>query len=245
MMTAPLSIRALLFDLGGTLMYAAGPWEPILSRADQALARRLHAEGYDLDEGSLRARLHEYYHQRDKDQIETTYHFVLRALLSEKGYTDVAESSIRSALDALFEITQTNWVLEQDAIPTLELLKSLGIQLGILSNAGDDRDVHQLVERFGIVPYFDFVLTSAACYYRKPHPRSFELALARWNFPPEEAVMVGDLLDTDILGAQNAGMRTIWITRRAQFDDSDPGRIQPDVSLHSLRDIPAALNQFR
>ena len=72
----------------------------------------------------------------------------------------------------------------------------------MISNAGDDQDVQQLVRRFDISQYFDFILTSAACSYRKPHPRIFELALSNWYFLPSEAVMVGDNLDADIRGAQ-------------------------------------------
>ena len=170
-----------------------------------------------MDTKIFRARLHEYYEQRDKDFQETTYHFVLRELLKELGYAEVAESVLRSALDAMFSVTQTNWVLEDDTLDTIQKLKSSDYQLGIFSNAGDDKDVQDLVENFGIRSHFDFVLTSAACYYRKPHARAFEIALAQWSIPPEDAVMVGDSLEADIFGAKNLGMQTIWITRRAQF----------------------------
>ena len=77
--------------------------------------------------------------------------------------------------------------------------------------------MQELVENFGIRSHFDFVLTSAACFYRKPHARAFEIALAQWSIPPEDAVMVGDSLEADIFGAKNLGMQAIWITRRAQF----------------------------
>ncbi len=93
-------------------------------------------------------------------------------------------------------------------------------------------------------PHFDFVLTSAACFYRKPHPRAFEIALARWNIPPEEAVMVGDSLQADIFGAKNLGMKAIWITRRAQFTADEEQRIQPDFSLSELNELLPTLEQI-
>jgi putative hydrolase of the HAD superfamily len=114
--------------------------------------------------------------------------------------------------------------------------------MGLISNAGDDQDVHQLVRRFGIAPYFDFILTSAACSYRKPHPRIFELAIANWYFLPSETVMVGDNLDADIRGAKNAGLYAVWISRRAGPSGDDQPRVQPDATVSTLAELPTLLD---
>ncbi len=235
-MTTP-RFRHILFDLGGTLMHDRDDWTPILKRADEALVQKLGEFNIQLDDAIFRARLHEYYKQRDKDFQETTYHFVLRELLRELGYAEVDESILRSALDALYAVTQTNWFLEDDAMETIQKLKAQNFQLGILSNAGDDKDVQQLIEGFGVRPYFDFVLTSAACYYRKPHARAFEFALAQWNIQPQEAIMIGDSLEADISGARALGMKTIWITRRAKFTDEDMRRFKPDFSMRAYHQL--------
>ena len=120
----------------------------------------------------------------------------------------------------------------------------MNCSLGIFSNAGDDKDVQKLIENFGIRSYFDFVLTSAACFYRKPHPRAFEIALAQWNISPEEAAMVGDSLEADIFGGKNLGMKSIWITRRAQFKDEDMRRIKPDFSMRKLNELLPTLERI-
>jgi HAD superfamily hydrolase (TIGR01662 family) len=240
----PTPIRYLIFDLGGTLMHASSDWDPIHKQADEALVQSLQQNNIALDAGVFRSRLHEYYQQRDKDFYETTYHLVLREMLKELGYADVAESVLRSALDALYYVTQSNWKLESDAVETLETLKSENYKIGIFSNAGDDKDVQHLVESFGIRGYFDFVLTSAACFYRKPHPRAFEIALAHWNATPAEAAMIGDSLDADILGAKQLNMTAIWLTRRAQFKEEDMQRIKPDFSLRRLTELPPTLDRI-
>jgi len=237
-------IQHILFDLGGTLMHARGDWAPIFEQADQALAKFLKGYRIKLDAKIFRKRLHEYYNQRDKDFQETTYHFVLRELLQELGYAEIPESVLRSALDAMFEVTQTNWVLEDDTMETIEQLKSKNYKLGIFSNAGDDKDVRTLIWSLGLRPHFDFVLTSAACFYRKPHPRAFEIALARWNIPPEEAAMVGDSLQADIFGARNLGMQAIWITRRAQFTADEEERIHPDFGIVGLDELLPVLERI-
>lgn len=234
----------LLFDLGGTLMSAKQDWEPILARADQALVDTLAKSSIQLDAKVFRRRLHEYYKQRDKDQQETTYHLVLRELLEELDHVEIAETTIRSALDALFRVTQSNWQVEDDTIETIQHLKAEQYHLGIFSNAGDDKDVQELVEGFGIRSYFDFVLSSAGSFYRKPHLRAFEIALARWNITPEEAVMIGDSLEADIYGGKQAGMTTIWITRRAQFTEEDLRRIKPDFSIRKLRELLPTLERI-
>lgn len=225
-------------------MHALEDWGPVFQSGDEALTEKLREYNIQLDSKVFRHRIHEYYAQRDKDFQETTYHFVLRQLLAELGYAHVDESVLRSALDALYAITQKNWRLENDALETIQELKSKNYQLGILSNAGDNKDVQELIEGFGIHSYFDFVLTSATCFYRKPHPRAFELALAHWNIAPSEAIMVGDSLEADIHGAQQLKMKTIWLTRRAQFKNDDMQRIRPDFSLRKLSELLPTLERI-
>ncbi len=242
-------LRAVIFDFGGTLMYGRHEWEPFIARADEALTNYLRSRGIEVNlntfPSQFRKRLDAYFKQREQDLLETTYSFVLRELLREKGYEYVPDRTIRNALDALFAVTQSNWILEEDAIPTLKKLEKDGYRLGIISNAGDDADVQQLARRFDIHSYFDFILTSAACSYRKPHPRIFELALSNWYCPPNEAVMVGDNLDADIRGAKDAGLYGIWISRRAEPNTEDQERIQPDASLSALSELPALLDRLQ
>jgi putative hydrolase of the HAD superfamily len=242
-------LRAVIFDLGGTLMYERASWDPVIAQADEALTNYLRAEGMELNLSTFprefRKRLDRYFKKREQDLLETTYSFVLRDVLSDKGYGDVPESILRNALDRLFAVTQTNWALEEDTLPTLQKLDEDGYRLGLISNAGDDRDVQQLALRFDISQYFDFILTSAACSYRKPHPRIFELALSNWYFLPSEAVMVGDNPDADIRGAKEAGLYAVWISRRAGQQNGDPFPVQPDASLATLGELPALLDRLQ
>ena len=230
-------------------MYGRRNWTPIVAKADDELTNYLRSQGMDISINTFstefRRRLDEYFKQREKDLLETTYTFVLRELLRDKGYDDVPSDILRGALDALFTITQENWTLEEDAIPTLELLKENGYNLGIVSNAGDDTDVQKLAQGFGITKYFDFILTSAACSYRKPHPRIFELALSNWYCLPEEAVMVGDNLDADIRGATEAGLYCIWISRHADSNMEKQAQVKPDASISTLSELPATLDQLQ
>lgn len=240
-------IRAVLFDLGGTLMYSRDPWGPILDRGYQALSDSLLEHGFNLDKSELpktvRYHLDRYFARRDEDLFETTYLFVIREMLAEHGYPKVDSAIIRRALDAFYAHTQPNWILEDDALLMLRTLEAGGYRLGLVSNAGDNQDVFQLTDRFQIEPFFDFILTSAACSYRKPHPRIFELALAHWNIPAQEIAMVGDSLEADIAGAAQLGIYTVWITRRVSHAGARSG-VQPDASIQELSELPILLSHL-
>jgi len=224
-------------------MYPLAPWPPVFERAGRELVHALCTNNVNVDSDTFhiefRQRLDEYYVERDRNLFETSTLLVLKELLAEKGHYNVSKTILRIALDRFYAVTQQNWALEDDAVPTLEILWKNGIHLGLVSNAGDTRDVIQLTEKFGIEQYFDFVITSAACGYRKPHPRIFELALEDWGYMPDEIAMVGDRLEADVRGAQPLGIYTIWITRRAKKPDFSS--IKPDQSVSALSEIPPLL----
>jgi len=227
-------------------MYSLDPWAPVFDRAGRELSNALCANGVAVDNATFhddfRQRLDEYYTERERNLFETSTILVLRELLAEKGHHNVPEKTLREALDQFYAVTQQNWALEEDAIPTLETLQEGGFHLGLVSNAGDTRDVFQLTEKFGLEPFFDFIITSAACGYRKPHPRIFELALAHWGYLPDEIAMVGDRLDADVRGAQPLGIYAIWITRRAKKVDLP--LITPDSTINTLNEIPTLLSKL-
>jgi HAD superfamily hydrolase (TIGR01549 family) len=236
-------IQAILFDLGDTLMHSRAAWPPVFERAGQALADSLHTSGVDVNRNTFpkefHQRLEKYYTDRDHNLFERTSQAVLQELLDEKGLAHIPEASLRRALDDFYAVTQTNWALEEDAIAMLDVLQNGGYRLGLVSNASDNRDVFTLADQFGIEQYFDFILTSAACSYRKPHPRIFELALAHWGYLPDEIAMVGDRLDADIGGARPLGIFTIWIKRRAKRLEPPPAH--PDADVETLSEIPPLL----
>jgi FMN phosphatase YigB (HAD superfamily) len=116
----------------------------------------------------------------------------------------------------------------------------------MISNARDDRDVQALVDKAGIRNYFTIIVTSAAQGIRKPNPRIFHTVLDQMGIPPAHAAMVGDTLGADILGAQYAGVYSIWITRRAELPSNRAHQdtIQPDAAISTLVELPALLDKL-
>jgi putative hydrolase of the HAD superfamily len=140
----------------------------------------------------------------------------------------------------MYAVTQSNWYPEEDAIPTLETLKRRGFHLGLISNAADDENTQTLIDKGGFRPYLEFILSSAAFGKRKPHPAIFKAALEHFGVKANQAVMVGDLKETDILGAHQTGMRSIWITRRVKNKDTAI-KVEPDAVVSTLSEIPGLL----
>ena len=244
------AIRYIIFDLGSTLIHFEGDWPTVFAEADQILCNSLEDLGLGHFNAAFsqdfRIRMERHYRRREKDYIETPTTAILAETLEAAGYLEPSSKILQAAVDTLYKASQANWQLEGDATPALLSLQKMGCRLGILSNAGDDNDVQTLVKNTGLQDIFDFVISSAAIGTRKPDPRVFEISLAQWGASPDQAIMVGDTLDADILGANNAGIHSVWITRRADRPENmaNQGRIIPDSVIQTLSELPAMVRNL-
>ena len=235
---------ALLFDLGGTLIYFEGDKEEVIHQANRALARAVQDLGYDISAyvliNAYETRLQAYFGHRDEDLIEYTTRRLLEELLADHGYVNVPEDDVRKALQAMYAVFEANWYVEEDALPVLKMLKEYGCKLGLVSNAADDDDVQRQVDNAGLRPYLDTVLTSAIVGMRKPHPKMFEEAMQTLGVTdPSRILMVGDRLNADIAGAKKLGMQAVWITRRVNNPElKSAGSVwTPDGEVTSLVEL--------
>jgi putative hydrolase of the HAD superfamily len=242
-----LPFDAILFDLGNTLIYFDGEWQEVLYKACLEAWRSLASSGLELDQDTFveefLEKLNAYYVEREAEFIEYTTAYVLKSLLAENGYANLPDTILLPALDNMYSVSRNHWHVEKDTHSVLNELKNRGYRLGIISNAGDDEDVQQLVDKARVRPYFDEILSSAALGIRKPNPRIFDTMLTKLKVERTRAAMVGDTLGADILGAQNAGLFSIFLTRRAATpaNRAHLDTIQPDAIIDSLSDLPDLL----
>lgn len=112
-----------------------------------------------------------------------------------------------------FSLEKAPWRsdLEQlyPAVPALLQQLSASYSLGIIAN--QNAGLEDRLRAWGILPYFRVIASSHDVGAAKPDPAIFETALAAAHCLPEEACMIGDRLDNDILPAQQLGMHTIWV----------------------------------
>jgi len=241
-------IKVVLFDLGDTLIYFDGDWSDVLNRSTKALWISLSNSGLRVNpdvfivDFSQRMRL--YYSGRDESLVEYTTANVLIDTLSQHGILNVPTPIITESLKEMYSISQAHWKIESDAVSTLEWLKNNGYRLGLISNASDSEDVYALLKLHKIDGYFEKIVVSANFGMRKPHPSIFLSALAYFSVPPEYSLMVGDKLSMDILGANNLGMKTAWITRRIKNEHRKLiDQINPTIEITSLSNLMTHLDK--
>lgn len=238
-------IKVIFFDLGNTLIHdKPGDWPEIYKRADDMLWISLRESGVKSSPrelyGEHETLLHYYYDLREGELAEPGIGTVLRKLLNKRKIF-IPEKKLQFALRSMYSVTQTNWYLERDAIPVLQSLQENGYRFGIISNGAEDLNTYELIDKAKLRSYFEFILSSAAFGKRKPHPGIFRTALDYFHIPPEQAVMVGDNYEADILGAHQLGINTIWITRRVS-DSAESHPIPPDAIVSTLSEIPPLLS---
>ena len=106
-------------------------------------------------------------------------------------------------------------------------------RLFILSNGF--REVQSLkIQNSGLAPYFERIILSEDVSIQKPHKEIFDYALKNTNSRRTESVMIGDSLEADISGAQNAKIDQIWLNPdNLNYKDCDP----PTFTVRSLYEI--------
>lgn len=119
-----------------------------------------------------------------------------------------------------------------------EVLRELSerYHIGIIAN--QNLGSEERLEKLGLLRYIDLVIASAEEGVAKPDLRIFQIALGRANCKPEEAVMVGDRIDNDIIPANRIGMKTVWI-KQGFGGYAEPKELEelPDYTVTSLVEI--------
>ncbi|MFC7391461.1 HAD family hydrolase [Scopulibacillus cellulosilyticus] len=126
---------------------------------------------------------------------------------------------------------------------TLDVLKNLKeeYRLVLITNGAPSLQNHKLKTANELPPFFEKIIISGDFGKGKPDPALFEHALAETGLKKDEAIMVGDNLNTDIKGANSAGMKSIWINHHGAAAPDDN---QPAYEVNRLKDILPILNQL-
>ncbi|MFD2682193.1 HAD family hydrolase [Bacillus seohaeanensis] len=120
----------------------------------------------------------------------------------------------------------------------LEKLKGR-YKLLLLTNGSPDLQNTKLTITPEISPYFDEIIISGAFGVGKPDISIFQHALERMSVSKEEAIMVGDNLMTDILGATRAEITSVWVNRHGKKS----GDVQPDFEINKLDELFSILEK--
>ncbi len=224
-----MTIRAVLFDLDGTLMD-----DDAAERAGALAFKRRHGDRVPHPEEGFTEVWHAVLnkHALRYDAGEITFEETRRERMREiTGRPLTAEEA-----DAMFGEYLANyeaaWNAYPDTAPSLDRLAAY--KLGIVTNWQEAQQRRKLAA-VGLLDRFPVIVGMEPGKYIKPHAPIFHLACGRLGVAPAECVFVGDHLEKDARGAAAAGMRGIWLNRT--------GRPPVDgvETITSLDELPARL----
>ncbi len=216
-------IKAVFFDLYGTLAGFSPPKEKI-----QAQAMRLFgfapdtegiAKGY-LDADELMSKVNSSITPVTKMTQEERLEFFAQyeqLILRGAGISASLETA-KLVWSKVREIPY-GFALYDDVLPTLSLLMSKKLTIGVISNIGGNAP--DITTQLGLKNKIDFVVTSEDAGIGKPHLPIFRLSLARAGVEAKEAIHVGDSPISDIEGAINAGIAPLLIDREGVLKEYD------------------------
>jgi len=220
------NIRCILFDLGATLWIqkedAISPTQEqatqqqILAILRQHIAPHFFPKTDDLTLGTSIAtvidqRVYEMYLL--DAHIEPDFAQAVIEALQQLGFPSLDRTIGTEIFEVLRVRSYGSRMLFEDALSTLAALKQRGFLLGVVTNRqyGGPLFIEDM-ENFGLLDYFEerTVAISTDLGVRKPNAKIFMYALDALNVSPTEAVMVGDSLAADVVGAKQLNMIAVW-----------------------------------
>ncbi|SCY22157.1 putative hydrolase of the HAD superfamily [Nonlabens sp. Hel1_33_55] len=143
----------------------------------------------------------------------------------------VADDHINRYADLYLDYLPNHNHLFPNCLELLDTLKH-NFELHIITNGFDEVQARKM-ENSGLLPYFKYVLTAETAGIKKPDPAIFERAMKDTGARTDNSVMIGDSYEADILGARNAGLRTIWFTN----DSTQAGKESIVADLKEIQSL--------
>jgi len=220
-----LNIKAVLFDIGNTLIRALKPeiaYQNIFSslgieRSTDAIREALEVVEKELTESNYTSNYGKIPYERYWERWDAS-------ILKHLG---IPQNQISAK-----EILAKWWNYADceaypDANSSLNRLKRMGVKVGLISNAYEE-DIDAILDKAGLEKrLFDIIVGVNTIKKAKPQPGIFRYALGKLGVEPEETLFVGDHVDNDYRGARAVGMHALLIEReeRSTKDTSNLEKI--------------------
>jgi len=245
-------IKAVIFDLGGTLVEYAGEFdtwpeleEPGLNAAFSVLGgggltlpevERFRSVAFEL--------LPERWRQATAGIQNLTVAGLLADILEKLGLEPPAVSLLDEAATRYELAVCAGAVAIPHGRETVTQLSAAGYKLGLISNTMFSGRAHMAdLDRFGLTAYFESFLFSADANKWKPNRAPFDQAMAELSVTPETAIFVGDDPGADVIGARRAGMHVVHFESSDRFP-SPSEAARPDATIDDLRQLTPVLHSL-
>jgi putative hydrolase of the HAD superfamily len=235
-------VEAILFDLFDTLLLLESSevyYTPCLKKLYKFLTRngiRVPFEDFRRVYFEIRDR---FYSESRQTLEEPHFNVRVSQTLQQFGYNlDICDPIVTGATMAFADEFMHYVHLDNEATEVLQNLKRR-YKLGVVSNFAIPECGLKLLNKFGLRGFFDIVVISGEVNRRKPSAEIFEKALKALNVNAAQTIFVGDMLDLDIKGPKNVGMKTVLIQRKPVEAVSDAN---PDWIIKRLDELLPLLN---
>lgn len=199
-------IRAVLFDLGGTLVQT--------TEIPRVYKRILEAHGVKSSLREISVAHEETEKYLDVQEL---------AILFEEYWIRwnlqiLKRLKIRNNIEALAQTIAEQWWnysdinLYPDVMQTLKQLRDMGLKTGLVTN-GLENDYREILRKTGLSSFFDVTVGIDTVGRMKPHKDIFLHAVDKLEVLPAETLFIGDRLEEDYKGSRKAGLRPLLIDR--------------------------------
>jgi HAD superfamily hydrolase (TIGR01662 family) len=237
-MISPNGIKAIFFDLDGTLRHSVPSGGDVftdyvirlglrVNREDRSRAMRWEhlywASSVDLRDDLLA-------HSGDTENFWIEYS--RRRLIALGASPAWAVELAPKASAHMGEFYKPESIIPEDVRRVLPELKQAGYILAVISNR--DKPFQELLNDHGIGEIFNFSLAAGEVNIFKPEPGLFEHALKHVNLSAQEAIYVGDNYFADVVGSRRAGLQPVLYDPDGIFPEADCTTIKSFNELNSI-----------
>ena len=223
-------IQAIIFDLDNTLL----DFIKMKQFAVKAAITAMNEAGLNVDEEKAYQDIIDLYVDKgwENQQVFDDY---LNQTVGE-----VSNKILAAGIVAYRRAREATLLVYPNVNKTLIELIKMGIKLAVVSDA-PSREAWMRLYYLNLHHLFDPVLTYDDTGVRKPSPKPFQMALDYLKVNPEEALMVGDWPERDVVGAKQIGMKTIFARYGDTFGTIDSGA---DWEINDIYEVVAIIKEL-
>ena len=224
-------IKAIIFDLDNTLL----DFVKMKQFSVKAAITAMNEAGLEVDEKKAYKDIFDLYIERgwENQQVFDDY---LNQTVGE-----VSNKILAAGIVSYRRAREATLLVYPNVNKTLIQLIKMGINLAVVSDA-PSREAWMRLYYLNLHHVFDPVLTFDDTGVRKPSPKPFQMALDYLKIDPNEAIMIGDWPERDVVGAKEIGMKTIFARYGDTFGTVDSGADWDVNDVYEVVNIVKGLN---
>ena len=216
-------IKAVIFDLDNTLL----DFMRMKTMAIDAALNGMIEAGMIIQRSTARSRIIDIYESKGWEYQEVLDDFI-------KENTGAVDYKILAGgIVAYKKAKEASLILYPNVSSTLISLSKAGLKLGVVSDA-PSREAWVRICSVNLHHIFDAVVTFDDTGEHKPSSKPFEKITSLLNICPENALMIGDWPERDVIGAKKLGMKTAFARYGDVFDTQISGA---DYDIDNIQEI--------